>query len=79
MLVPTGGGAKPLFSCIVKFGPFCRGVPSCWSSHQPTCACCRYDQGVTAYIPCNKEWIKKKVSLTQVMLAGFCAFQFTES
>eukprot|EP00891_Asterochloris_glomerata_P004564 jgi/Astpho2/4564/Aster-00146 len=20
-----------------------------------------YDQGVTAYIPCNKEWIKKKV------------------
>ena len=34
---------------------------------------------MTAYIPCNKEWIKKKVSLTQVMLAAFCAFAFTDS
>ena len=51
---------------------------SCCFSHQHSCTCCRYDQGVTAYIPCNKEWIKKKVSLTQITLATFCAFDFTD-
>ena len=52
---------------------------NCRIPHQHSCTCCRYDQGVTAYIPCNKEWIKKKVSLAQVMLAAFCAFKFMDS